>query len=97
MNVEFANLLFNVANLLFVAGSTSLIIDFFRNPIKYKLWSVSLTLSAMLTIQFAYLNLDNFLSIFLALPTVVYWAMATGYSIYKTIKGLIVKWQKMKD
>ena len=97
MNVEFANLLFNVANFLFVTGSTSLIIDFIRQPFKYKLWSVSLTLSAMLTIQLAYLNLDNFLSIFLALPTVVYWAMATGYSIYKTLKERITKWRKTKD
>lgn len=50
LNVEFANQLFNLANFLFIAGSTSLIIDFVKNPIKYKLWSVSLTLSAMLEI-----------------------------------------------
>lgn len=97
MNVEFANLLFNIANFLFIAGSTSLIIDFIRKPFKYKLWSVSLTLSAMLTIQLAYLNLDNLLSILLALPTVVYWAMATGYSIYKSLKERIINWRKMKD
>ena len=94
MNVEFANLLFNIANLLFIAGSTSLIVDFIRQPFKYKLWSVSLTLSAMLVVQLAYFNLDNFLSILLALPTVVYWAMTTGYSIYKIVKGLIGKWRK---
>lgn len=91
MNVEFANLLLNIANFLFIAGSISLIIDFIRKPFKYKLWSVSLTLSAMLVIQLAYLNLDNFLSILLALPTVVYWAMATGYAIYKSLKEWIVR------
>ena len=86
VNVEFAKLLFNIANLLFIAGSTSLIIDFVRKPLKYAFWSVSLTLSAMLLIQVAYLNLEDFLSILLALPTVIYWAVATGYSVYKTLR-----------
>lgn len=90
MNIELAKLFFNIANLLFIIGSTSLIRDFYKHPIKYKMWSAWLTLIAMVNIQIGYVFLEDFLSITLAVPTVAYWGIASVYSIYKS-------WQERKN
>jgi hypothetical protein len=85
MDLVLAKIFFNIANLLFIAGSVSLLNDFRKNPIKYKLWSAGLTFLAMANIQVGYVFLEDWLSIALAVPTVVYWAVASFYSL---IKGL---------
>ena len=90
MNIDLAKLFFNIANLLFIIGSMSLIRDFYKNPIKYKMWSAWLTLIAVLNIQIGYIFLEDFLSITLAVPTVIYWGIASVYSIYKN-------WQERKE
>lgn len=90
MNVALAKILFNISNLLFIAGSASLINDFRKNPIKYKIWSAWLTLIAVMNIQIAYLCLEDFLSIALAIPTVAYWGIAAIYALYKS-------WEERKN
>jgi len=84
MNIGLAKIFFNIANFLFIAGSVSLIRDFIKQPIRYKAWSAWLTFLAMSAIQMAYVNLEDWLSIALAIPTVLYWAIASFYIIYKT-------------
>lgn len=86
MNIEFAKIFFNISNLLFIVGSASLIRDFYKNPIKYKIPSVLMTFIAMLSIQTAYFFLEDAISICLAIPTVVYWGMASAFSVYKNFK-----------
>ena len=86
MDVALAKLFFNVANILFIIGSVSLIRDFIKNPIKYKAWSCWLTFAAMLSVQAGYIYLDDQLSLILAVPTVFYWGIASVYSIYKSHK-----------
>jgi len=87
MDVLLAKIFFNIANLLFIAGSVSLLNDFRKNPIKYKLWSAGLTFLAMSNIQIGYVLLEDWLSIVLAVPTVVYWAVASFYSLSKGFRA----------
>ena len=68
----------------------SLINDFRKNPIKYKFWSAWLTFIAIANIQVGYIFLGDFLSIALAVPTVIYWGIASVYVIYKS-------WQERKN
>ena len=84
MNIELARIFFNIANLLFIVGSVSLINDFRKNPIKYKLWSAGCTFIAMGNIQIGYVYLEDWLSIALAIPTVAYWGIASFYSLIKS-------------
>lgn len=86
MNIELANLFFNVANLLFIVGSLSLIRDFIKNPFKYKIWSVWMTFLAMGSVNIAYGYLENHISMVLSIPTVLYWGIASIYSVYKRVK-----------
>lgn len=86
MNVDLANLSFNLANILFVFGSLSLILDFIKKPMRYKIWSTLFTAIALLCVNVAYLNLDNLLSLVLSIPNTTYWTIATVYSIVQSIK-----------
>ena len=90
------SILFNISNILFLVGTSLLIRAVLKNRkilMGYDWLGALLTLSAMVSIQLAYLTfvqmgLTNYLVSFLfSLPTVAYWVLVTAY----TIKNKVTK------
>lgn len=86
MNVELAKLLFNIANIASVIGSTILIKDFIKKPFTYKIFGAMLINLSLILLEIGYLNLNDYISIFLALPAVIYWSVVVTYSIYRKVR-----------
>lgn len=83
-------LIFDIANLVFLAGTSLLIYAIVknRNVLKgFQPIGSLLTLIAMSFVQFNYYQMDMWKSFAFALPTVALWALASAYSIRNFIKN----------
>jgi len=87
MNIEIAKLLFNIANIASIIGSTLLIKDFIKNPFTYKIFGAMLINISLISLQLGYFSLDDYISIILAFPAVIYWTIVVTYSLYKKYRG----------
>jgi len=83
-NFEIAMWAFNVANFLFLIGSTILIISVIRNRNVLKGYGATgptLTLGALFCCSASYVLLKNWVSLLLLIPTMIYWALVVFYNI----------------
>ena len=79
-----AQTLFNISNIFFLIGTSLLIRSVLKNRKilnGYDWLGAILTLTAMLTVEGAYVLLNFWVSLLFSLPTVVYWVLVTAYSI----------------